>query len=113
SLAKEASDVISKKDPAMLGAVIERDWHVRKSLSPQVTFDRFENFLKKKDVRKMIYSARLCGAGGGGTMFAVLKGPEHRKSAEAAAEKAGFSPLPFSISRGLEVRIGGKRVQLL
>lgn len=113
SLAEEASAAVAIRDPAMLGDVIRRDWQFRKSLSEKVTVERFEKFLRTREVKKILYSARLCGAGGGGTMFGILKSPKDRTRAEALAEKAGFSPIAFSISKGVEVRIGGKKVQIL
>lgn len=113
SLAEDASAAIAAKDPVRLGDVIEREWKARKSLSPNVTVDVFEKFMNKREVKKVIRSARLCGAGGGGTMFGILRSPDHRKRAAELARKAGFLPIPFSISKGLEVRVGGKRVELL
>lgn len=113
SLAEDASVAIADRDPARLGKIIDDEWQVRKGLSPNVTVDVFERFTSKKEVKKVIFSARLCGAGGGGTMFGILKSRGYRERATELAEKAGFLPIPFSISGGLEVRVGGKRVEPL
>lgn len=113
ALAEEASAAISGKDPEKLADVMEREWAVRKGLSRMVTVESFEKFKRHREVRKLIHSARLCGAGGGGTMFAICRPGGDREKLTHMAMKAGFSPIPFSIAGEMEVRIGGKRARLL
>ncbi len=112
-IAEEALRALSEKDPEKLGEAMSRDWKVRTRLSPSVTFGKFEDFIRSPEVKKHFYGIRLCGAGGGGTLFGILKKPEKRKTVESLARKAGFSPIKFSISHGMEARVGGKKISIL
>ena len=48
----------------------------------------------------MVNGAKLCGAGGGGMLFGLLKNPEDRGAVEALLSGAGMSVLPFRLSGG-------------
>jgi len=113
SLAEEALQALTGRDPEMLGDVFEREWNVRKSLSSKVSPERFEKFINRKEVKRILRGARLCGAGGGGTLFAVLKDPGERESLKELSVREGFHPIDFSVARGMEVRVGGKKVRVL
>ncbi|RMG58460.1 MAG: hypothetical protein D6713_07635 [Deltaproteobacteria bacterium] len=112
-IAEKALEALTKKDPEALGEALLEDWKVRKSLSRTVSFKKFNEFASSPEAKKTFTGLRLCGAGGGGTLFGLLRDPSRREQAEKLASKAGFTPMKFSISPGLEARVGGKKVALL
>jgi len=69
-----------------------------------------EELLSDRRFRRLVRGAKLCGAGGGGMLFGLLKAPEDRESVEMLLSGAGMSVLPFRLSGGPrfeETRDGG------
>jgi mevalonate kinase len=59
-----------------------------------------EKLFSDRRFRRLVIGAKLCGAGGGGMLFGLLKEPEDREEAEALLSGAGMSVLPFRLSGG-------------
>jgi mevalonate kinase len=50
--------------------------------------------------RRRVSGAKLCGAGGGGMLFGLLRDPGDRVAVETLLSGAGMSVLPFRLSGG-------------
>jgi mevalonate kinase len=59
-----------------------------------------EELISDRRFRRLVSGAKLCGAGGGGMLFGLLKDPEDRKVVEALLSGTGMSVLPFRLSGG-------------
>jgi galactokinase/mevalonate kinase-like predicted kinase len=71
-----------------------------------------DRLFSSPEFRKMVSGAKLCGAGGGGMVFGLLRDPGDREAVEEVLRRRGFSPFPFRISAGPRIsRAGGVGVR--
>ena len=56
--------------------------------------------LSDRRFRRLVSGAKLCGAGGGGMLFGLLRDPDDREAVEALLSGTGMSVLPFRLSGG-------------
>jgi mevalonate kinase len=56
-----------------------------------------------REFRKRVTGVKLCGAGGGGMAFGLLRSPEERGRVEALLSGEGFTVYPFKLSGGPRV----------
>ncbi len=85
------------------GSAVAREWRIRKTLAPGVCPARAEKTFAMKEFRKRVSGVKLCGAGGGGAAFGLLRAPEERRKVEAFLAAEGFAVLPFRLSGGPRV----------
>ena len=108
--AREAWEAVSAADPGGTGAAISAEWAIRKTLAPGVSTAGVEELLSDRRFRRLVSGAKLCGAGGGGMLFGLLRDPDDREAVETLLCGAGMSVLPFRLSGGPrfeEIRDGG------
>jgi len=93
-IADAASELVPLLESGRLaaaGAVVEREWALRRELAAAVSTPELERMLAAaRDAGA--WGGKACGAGGGGCL-AVLCPPENRAAVEAALSGAGAEPL--------------------
>lgn len=98
--ARDAWEAVSGADPRGTGAAISAEWAIRKTLAPGVSTAGVEGLHSDRRFRRLVRGAKLCGAGGGGMFFGLLRDPEDREALEALLSGTGMSVLPFRLSGG-------------
>jgi D-glycero-alpha-D-manno-heptose-7-phosphate kinase len=101
--AREAWEAVRCGEMAEAGRAVGREWAIRKTLARGVSTSRVEKALADGRFRRRVAGAKLCGAGGGGMLFGLLRGPEDRDAVEAFLRTEGFSVYPFRLSGGPRV----------
>ena len=102
--AQEAWDAVRHGDAGAAGRAVAREWRIRRTLASGVCPARVERAFAAREFRKRVAGVKLCGAGGGGMAFGILRGPEERGKVEALLASEGFAIYPFRLS-------GGPRIQ--
>jgi len=108
--ARDAWEAVSAADPRGTGAAIAAEWAIRKTLAPDVSIPGVDALSSDRRFRRLVAGAKLCGAGGGGMLFGLLRDPDDREAVEALLSGTGMSVLPFRLSGGPrfeEIRDGG------
>ncbi|GAB4232902.1 MAG: hypothetical protein OHK0028_08450 [Deltaproteobacteria bacterium] len=98
--AREAWEAVSAADPDRAGAAIAAEWAIRRSLAPGVSTPAVDALSSGRPFRRMASGAKLCGAGGGGMFFGLLRDPADRKAMETLLTRAGMAVVPFRIRGG-------------
>ena len=98
--AAEAWEAVTASDPEKTGAAIASEWGIRKTLAPGVSTPGVQALFSDRRFRRLVGGAKLCGAGGGGTLFGLLRDPGDRGAVEALLSGEGMSVLPFRLSGG-------------
>ncbi|MEK6695670.1 MAG: hypothetical protein AABY98_00765 [Candidatus Deferrimicrobiota bacterium] len=98
--AREAWEAVSAADPGGTAAAIAAEWAIRRTLAPGVSTPGVEALSSDRRFRRLVGGAKLCGAGGGGTLFGLLRDPDDREAVEALLSGTGMSVLPFRLSGG-------------
>jgi D-glycero-alpha-D-manno-heptose-7-phosphate kinase len=104
--ARDAWEAVREADFGAAGRAVGREWEIRKTLAPGVSPPRVEKAFGSREFRKRVAGAKLCGAGGGGMAFGILRSPEERGSVEALLAAEGFSVYPFRLSGGPRIEMG-------
>jgi len=108
--ARDAWDAVVSGDVERLGRAVSRDWAIRKTIAPGITTRAVEEALAAPAIRRHVVGSKLCGAGGGGTLFCLLRRPQDRVAVESFLRSAGFSVYPVRISTGPRVT-GGRNAR--
>lgn len=98
--ARDAWEAVSAADAQGTGTAIAAEWAIRKTLAPGVSTAGVEELISDRRFRRLVSGAKLCGAGGGGMLFGLLRDPDDRDAVEALLTGAGMSVLPFRLSGG-------------
>jgi D-glycero-alpha-D-manno-heptose-7-phosphate kinase len=98
--ARDAWEAVSAADPRGTGAAIAAEWAIRKTLAPGVSTAGVEKLLSDRRFGSLAGGAKLCGAGGGGMLFGLLRDPDDRGAVEALLAGAGMTVLRFRLSGG-------------
>src|SRR5512140_973359 len=98
--ARDAWEAVSSADPRGTGVAIAAEWAIRKTLARGVSTAGVEELFSDRRFRRRVIGAKLCGAGGGGMLFGLLRGPDDRESVEALLSGSGMSLFPFRPSGG-------------
>jgi len=101
--AREAWESLSAPDPGRTGEAIAAEWSIRKTLAPGVSTPGVEALMSDRRFRRRAAGAKLCGAGGGGILFGLLRDPDGREELEALLSEAGMTVLPFRLSGGARI----------
>lgn len=101
--ARDAWDAVRGGDAAAAGRAVGREWEIRKTLAAGVCPRKVENAFALREFRKRVAGVKLCGAGGGGVAFGLLRGPEERGRVETLLAAEGFTVYPFHLSGGPSV----------
>lgn len=108
--AREAWESVLAGDMERLGHAVSREWSIRKTIAPGITTRAVEESLAGPAIRRLVSGAKLCGAGGGGTLFCLLRRPEDRGVVESHLRGAGFTVYPVRLSPGPRVT-GGRNAR--
>ncbi|HEY7586923.1 MAG TPA: hypothetical protein VH866_10485, partial [Candidatus Deferrimicrobiaceae bacterium] len=100
---RDAWDAVRDGRIDAAGDAVAREWRIRKTLASGVCPNRVEKTFASRDFRKRVTGVKLCGAGGGGVAFGLLRAPEERGKVEALLASEGFAVLPFRLSGGPRV----------
>jgi D-glycero-alpha-D-manno-heptose-7-phosphate kinase len=93
-------EALVKEDWDGVGRAIAEEWDNRKRLAPGVTTPAIENLIERASGAGAT-AAKVCGAGGGGCLFAYGP-PEHHNDIRIALASGGARILDFQIDhRGL------------
>jgi D-glycero-alpha-D-manno-heptose-7-phosphate kinase len=104
--ARDAWEAVSAADPRGTGAAVAAEWAIRKTLASGVSTAGVEELLPGRRFRSLASGAKLCGAGGGGMLFGLLRDPDDREAVESLLSGAGMSVLPFRLSGGPRFETG-------
>jgi D-glycero-alpha-D-manno-heptose-7-phosphate kinase len=102
--ARDAWDALSSGDIPGAGRAVAREWRIRKTLASGITVPRVERAFASQAFRNGVAGAKLCGAGGGGMLFGILRDPSARKDVESLLSGLGFALFPFRPAGGPVVR---------
>ncbi len=89
-----------------LADAVAREWAVRKTLAHGVSTRLVDAALASRELRSRVAGAKLCGAGGGGMLFGLLRAPDERRTVEGILRRRGFTVYPFVLSGGPTVETG-------
>ncbi len=107
--ARDAWDAVSAGEIAAVGKAVAAEWAVRKTLAPGVSTRLVDAALGSREIRGRVAGAKLCGAGGGGMLFGLLRTPDERRAVEDILRRRGFAVYPFRLSAGPSVETGDAR----
>ncbi len=108
--AREAWDALVAGEIDRVGKAVARDWAIRRKIARGITTKSVDRLFSSPGFRRRVSGAKLCGAGGGGMVFGLLRDPEEREAVEAMLRRGGLSPVPFRISAGPQVTHAGGTV---
>jgi len=95
--ARDVWEALGAQDVPAAGRAMAREWAVRRTLAPGVLPRRLGGVLDAPFLRARTAGLKLCGAGGGGSLFALLRDPADRPPVEAFLAQSGFRILPFRL----------------
>lgn len=101
--ARDAWAGVCAADAGATGNAMAAEWTIRRTLAPGVSTRRVEDLLASRAFRRIAAGAKLCGAGGGGMLFGLLREPGDRKAVASLLAEAGMTVVPFSLSGGARV----------
>jgi D-glycero-alpha-D-manno-heptose-7-phosphate kinase len=101
--ARDAWDAVRSGEVDAAGRAVAREWAIRKTLASGISPPRVEKAFALREFRKRVIGVKLCGAGGGGMAFGLLRAPEERGKVEALLSAEGFTVYPFRLSGGPHV----------
>jgi D-glycero-alpha-D-manno-heptose-7-phosphate kinase len=105
--ARDAWGALSEGEIDLLGRAVAREWAIRRTIARGISTKAVDGLFSSPEFRKMVSGAKLCGAGGGGMMFGLLRDPGNREAVEEILRRRGFSPYPFRISAGPRISCAG------
>jgi len=101
--ARDAWEAVSGADAAATAKAVAAEWAIRRTLAPGVSPPAAEALFGSRAFRRLAAGAKLCGAGGGGMLFGLLRDPAARGELSAVLSGAGMSVVPFHVSGGARV----------
>jgi len=105
--ARDAWGALSEADPAETAKAVAAEWAIRRTLAPGVSPGPVEALFGSRAFRRLAAGAKLCGAGGGGMLFCILREPGGRAPLSRLLTGAGMSVVPFRLSGGVRVEESG------
>jgi D-glycero-alpha-D-manno-heptose-7-phosphate kinase len=107
-IAQAMAAALMGQDWAQVEQLLGEEWELRRSNAPGITtpvIDKLIEVAKSNGAR----AAKVCGAGGGGCVIALIE-KGSRPRVEAAIRQQGGEPLNFRVARqGLRLQHSGKR----
>jgi D-glycero-alpha-D-manno-heptose-7-phosphate kinase len=103
---RDAWGAIRAGDAAAAGEAVGREWGVRRTLARGVSTPLVDRLFGRQEFADAVAGAKLCGAGGGGMIFGLLREPDRRAEVEAMLVGAGCERFPFRLSAGPRVEVG-------
>lgn len=100
---RDAWDALRSGDAVGAGEAVAREWAVRRTLARGVSTPLVDRLFAQPAFQERVSGAKLCGAGGGGMIFGMLRDPGARAEVEGLIEGAGCELFPFALSGGPRV----------
>ncbi len=106
--ARDSWEALSAGEIDRVGSAIAREWEIRRTTARGISTKAVDHLFSSPEFRMRVSGAKLCGAGGGGMMFGLLREPGERERVESSLRRRGISCYPFRISAGPRIlRPGG------
>ncbi len=105
--ARDAWEAVSAGEILPLGRAVAREWAIRRTLARGISTRSVDGLFSSPGFRSRVSGAKLCGAGGGGMIFGLLRESGDREKVERTLARRGYSPLPFRISAGPRITVAG------
>lgn len=105
--ARDAWEALSAGEIDQVGKAVARDWAIRRKIARGITTKAVDRLFSSPDFRRRVSGVKLCGAGGGGMVFGLLRDPGERGAVESFLRRRGLSPVPFRISAGPRITGAG------
>ena len=105
--ARDAWDGLCGTDLRETAGAMTAEWAIRRTLATGVSPRPVERLLAGKAFRRLVAGAKLCGAGGGGMLFGLLRDPGDRRAVSSLLAGAGMTVVPFLPSGGARVEAAG------
>ena len=105
--ARDAWEAVSAGEILRVGQAVAREWAIRRTLARGISTRTVDGLFSSPVFRARVSGAKLCGAGGGGMMFGLLRDPGDREEVEGMLARGGFSPVPFRIAAGPRITVAG------
>ena len=101
--ARDAWAGVCAADAAATAKAVAAEWAIRRTLAAGVSPRRVEELFAGRAFRRLSAGVKLCGAGGGGMLFGLLRDPGDRPALPALLAGAGMTVVPFLLSGGARV----------
>jgi D-glycero-alpha-D-manno-heptose-7-phosphate kinase len=105
--ARDAWAGVCGGDAAATANSMSAEWAIRRTLAAGVSPRPVEELFASRAFRRIVAGAKLCGAGGGGMLFGLLRDPGERAALSALLAGAGMTVVPFLLSGGARVEAAG------
>ena len=105
--ARDAWAGVRAADAAATAKAVAAEWAIRRTLAAGVSPRPVEELFASRVFRRIAAGAKLCGAGGGGMLFGLLRDPGERPALPALLAGAGMTVVPFLLSGGARVEDPG------
>ncbi len=103
SIAQAMKQAVARADWEEVGALLRQEWAHRRKNVPTITTPLIDRLVQATR-RDGAMGVKVCGAGGGGCVFFLVK-PEAREKVVAVIEREGAEVLPVRVApRGVRVR---------
>ena len=102
----DAWAAIREGDAVAAGDAVAREWAVRRTLARGVSTPLVDRLFALPAFGERVAGAKLCGAGGGGMIFGLLRKVEYRDAVAALLEEAKCELFPFELSGGPRFETG-------
>ena len=98
--ARDAWEALSAGDVSGAGRAVAGEWRIRRTLAAGISLPRVDSVFASRAFRDGVAGAKLCGAGGGGMLFGILRDPSARTGVESLLAGMGFALFPFRPAGG-------------
>jgi galactokinase/mevalonate kinase-like predicted kinase len=98
---------VCRADAEETAKAMAAEWSIRRTLAAGVSPRPVEELFADRSFRRLAAGAKLCGAGGGGMLFGLLRDPGDRSALSALLTGAGMTVVPFLLSGGARVEAAG------
>jgi len=105
--ARDAWAGVCGADAGATAKAMAAEWAIRRTLAAGVSPRPVEGLFANRSFRRLAAGAKLCGAGGGGMLFGLLRDPGDRAALSALLAGAGMTVMPFRLSGGARVEASG------
>jgi D-glycero-alpha-D-manno-heptose-7-phosphate kinase len=105
--ARDSWEALSTGEIDRVGQAVAREWAIRRTTARGISTKAVDHLFSSPDFRMRVSGAKLCGAGGGGMMFGLLREPGERERVESSLKRRGISCVPFRISVGPRILCPG------
>jgi D-glycero-alpha-D-manno-heptose-7-phosphate kinase len=105
--ARDAWEAVSAGEIERAGRAMAREWAIRRTTARGISTRKVDSVFCSPEFRRRVSGAKLCGAGGGGMLFGLLRDPGDRETVESFLESRDVSPYPFRISAGPQISGAG------